>query len=60
MGYIEGQNMVLSGDFTRKERSFPAIAAELVRLKVDVIVTGRPKLPVLPKKRRAQFHSNGK
>jgi putative ABC transport system substrate-binding protein len=40
LGYVEGQNLVMeyrgvAGQFER----FPALAAELVRLKVDVIVT---------------------
>jgi putative ABC transport system substrate-binding protein len=43
IGYVEGKNIVVewrSGD--GKEDSVPALAAELVRLKVDVIVTGGP------------------
>ena len=41
LGYIEGQNLVLEyrGAEGQYER-FPALAAELVRLPVDVIVTG--------------------
>src|SRR4029077_17343703 len=43
LGYIEGKNVVIEwrpaeGPFDR----LPALAAELVRLKVDVIVTGGP------------------
>ena len=43
LGYIEGENLVIEwrpaeGKFDR----LPALAAELVRLKVDVIVTGGP------------------
>jgi putative ABC transport system substrate-binding protein len=39
LGYVEGQNVVIEGRFSegRSER-FPTLAAELVRLKVDVIV----------------------
>src|SRR2546428_785414 len=41
LGYVEGQNLVMEyrGAEGQYER-FPALAAELVRLKVDVIVTG--------------------
>jgi putative ABC transport system substrate-binding protein len=41
LGYVEGQNLVLEyrGAEGQYER-FPDLAAELVRLKVDVIVTG--------------------
>ena len=41
LGYVEGRNVVLEGRFAegRQER-LPALAAELVRLKVDVLVTG--------------------
>jgi putative ABC transport system substrate-binding protein len=41
LGYVEGQNVVLEirSSEGRVER-FPALAAELVRLRVDVIVTG--------------------
>jgi putative ABC transport system substrate-binding protein len=43
LGYVEGKNIVIeyryaNGVFDR----LPALAAELVRLKVDVIVTGGP------------------
>src|SRR5262245_65127541 len=41
LGYIEGRNIVLEWRYSggRAER-FPDLAAELVRLKVDVIVAG--------------------
>ena len=41
LGYVEGRNVVFEGRFAegRQER-LPALAAELVRLKVDVLVTG--------------------
>jgi putative tryptophan/tyrosine transport system substrate-binding protein len=41
-GYVEGQHLVLEyrGAAERDER-FPALAAELVRLPVDVLVTGK-------------------
>ncbi len=40
IGYVEGQNLVLEyRSAERKRERYPKIAAELVRLKVDVIVT---------------------
>jgi len=41
LGYVEGKNFVIEGRYSegRHER-LPALAAELVRLKVDVIVVG--------------------
>jgi len=46
LGYVEGQNIVIEYRFAegRPER-LPALAAELVRLKVDVIVTTAPPAP---------------
>src|SRR6266550_4966685 len=46
LGYVEGQNFVLEGRYygDRIER-LPALAAELVQLKVDVIVAGGPPAP---------------
>jgi putative ABC transport system substrate-binding protein len=44
LGYIEGKNIIIewrSGE--GKEDRLPALAAELVRLKVDVIVTSGPR-----------------
>jgi putative ABC transport system substrate-binding protein len=43
LGYVEGQNLVIESRYAegRGER-FPDLAAELVRLKVDVIVAGGP------------------
>ena len=41
LGYIEGKNIVIEWRFAEGKRDrLPALAAELVRLKVDVIVTG--------------------
>ncbi len=46
LGYVEGQNILVEGrwygDHTDR---LPALAAELVRLKVDVIVAGAPPAP---------------
>jgi ABC-type uncharacterized transport system substrate-binding protein len=40
-GYVEGQNILIEWRFTEdKANRFPEFAAELVRLKVDVIVSG--------------------
>jgi putative ABC transport system substrate-binding protein len=40
-GYREGQNLVVEGRYSEgKSERFPDLAAELVRLKVDVIVSG--------------------
>ncbi len=46
LGYVEGQNIVIEYRFAegRPER-LPALAAELVRLKVDVIVATSPPAP---------------
>ena len=43
LGYVEGKNIIIEYRFAevRFDR-LPALAAELVRLKVDVIVTGGP------------------
>jgi putative ABC transport system substrate-binding protein len=39
-GYVEGQNVVIEGRFAGQELDhLPHLAAELVQLKVDVIVT---------------------
>jgi len=43
LGYVEGQNMVIEWRYAEGPPDrIPALAAELVRLKVDVIVTGGP------------------
>jgi putative ABC transport system substrate-binding protein len=40
-GYVEGRNLVLERRFAEgQQERLPALAAELVRLKVDLIVTG--------------------
>ena len=45
-GYIEGQNLVIEWRFaSRKPDRLAEMAAELVRQKVDVIVTGGPPAP---------------
>jgi putative ABC transport system substrate-binding protein len=43
LGYVEGQNIVIEYRYSEgKPDRLPALAAELVRLKVDVIVSGGP------------------
>ena len=43
LGYVEGKNMVIEWRYAEgKLDRLPALAAELVRLKVDVIVTAAP------------------
>jgi len=46
LGYVEGQNILVEGRFygDRTDR-LPTLAAELVRLNVDVIVAGAPPAP---------------
>ncbi len=47
LGYVEGQNLVIEYRYAEgKVKRYPDLAAELVRLKVDVIVTqgGSPRL----------------
>ncbi len=51
LGYVEGQNIAIESRFGAEGRPerLPALAADLVRLKVDVIVTGGPPAPVAAK-----------
>ena len=51
LGYVEGKNIVVEYRYAEEKLDrLPALAAELVRLKVDVIVTGGVETRVLPKK----------
>jgi putative ABC transport system substrate-binding protein len=38
LGYVEGQNIAVESRYEEKDDLFPALAADLVRSKVDVIV----------------------
>jgi putative ABC transport system substrate-binding protein len=50
LGYIEGKNIVIEWRYTEGERDrHPALTAELVRLKVDIIVAGSPTATVFLK-----------
>jgi len=40
LGYIEGQNIIFEYRWADRDEHLPDLAAELVRLRVDVIVTG--------------------
>jgi putative ABC transport system substrate-binding protein len=43
LGYVEGRNLVIERRYAEgKLERYPALAAELVALKVDVIVAGNP------------------
>ena len=56
LGYVEGKNIVIEWRYAEgKLDRLPALAAELVRLKVDVIVTGGPQQPVPPRKQLSRF-----
>jgi ABC-type uncharacterized transport system substrate-binding protein len=51
LGYVEGRNLVIEyRDAEGKVERLPALAAELVALKVDLIVTGGGTLPALAAK----------
>jgi putative ABC transport system substrate-binding protein len=50
LGYVEGQNIAIEYRWAEgKYERLPALAAELVRLKVDVIVTSAPPVPLAAK-----------
>jgi putative tryptophan/tyrosine transport system substrate-binding protein len=51
LGYVEGKNIVIEWRYTEGNPDrYPALTAELVRLKVDVIVAGNPTATVFLKK----------
>jgi putative ABC transport system substrate-binding protein len=51
LGYVEGKNIVIEWRYTEgKPDRYPVLTAELVRLKVDIIVAGNPTAAVFLKK----------
>jgi putative ABC transport system substrate-binding protein len=51
LGYVEGKNIVIEWRYTEGNPDrYPALTAELVRLKVDIIVAGNPTATVFLKK----------
>ena len=51
LGYVEGKNIVIEYRYAEgKLDRLPELAAELVRLKIDVIVTGGGNITGLPRK----------
>jgi putative tryptophan/tyrosine transport system substrate-binding protein len=47
IGYIEGQNIAIEYRYAEGKRDrYPALAAELVRLKVDIIVVAGGVIPI--------------
>ena len=50
LGYVEGQNIIMEYRYAEGKRErLPNLAAELVRLKVDVIVTGGTRVTAAAK-----------
>lgn len=51
LGYIDGKNIIIETRYTEGKRGrYPDLVAELIRLKVDVIVSGSPRALRLAKK----------
>ena len=58
LGYVEGKNIFIEWRSAEgKLDRLPALAAELVRLKVNVIVSYGPTQPVPPRKQPLRFRS---
>lgn len=52
LGYVEGKNIVIEYRYAEgKPDRLPALAADLVRLKIDIIVTGGTS-PTLPPRKQ--------
>ena len=59
LGYVEGKNIFIEWRSAEgKLDRLPALAAELVRLKVDIIVTNGPSQPVPPRQQLSRFPSS--
>jgi putative ABC transport system substrate-binding protein len=59
LGYVEGQSISVEYRFAEgKEERYAILAAELVNLGVDVIVTGVPERPSLLSKQPTRFLSS--
>ena len=59
LGYVEGKNLVIEWRYADgKLERLPDLAAELVRLKVDVIVAAASARSAPLKKRRQPFRSS--
>jgi putative tryptophan/tyrosine transport system substrate-binding protein len=56
LGYVEGKNIVIEWRSAEgKSDRLSALVAELLRLKVDIIVTAGPSVTVPPRKRLLQL-----
>ena len=56
LGWIEGKNITIEYRFAeQKNERLPELAAELVRLKLDLIVAGGPA-PAIARKESSYFH----
>jgi putative ABC transport system substrate-binding protein len=59
VGYIEGRNLAIEWrDAEGKPERFGGLAAELVRLKVDVIVAANPAATMPPRSRQRRSQSS--
>jgi putative tryptophan/tyrosine transport system substrate-binding protein len=57
-GYVEGKNIALEQRFDEdREKRLPALAADLVRLRVDIIVAAATPAVKAPNKRPQPFQS---
>ena len=50
LGYVEGRNVIFEARFADRLERFPELAAELIRLKVDVLLAGSPAGAMAAKK----------
>jgi putative ABC transport system substrate-binding protein len=56
LGYVEGKNIVIEYRYAEgKPDRLPALAAELLCFKIDIIVTGVRHQPVPPKKQQLRI-----